>query len=323
MCGSPSTVIINIAVGGLFLRLESLLSEYLLEIQIKNYSTKTIKGYKGNCGRFIEFMRGEFGVSEHYDVKPQHAKAYIKLLHQKGRSPVYMNTILKNIRSMFQYATDEGYLPRNPFEKVSWLREEKSVLVVPTDIEVAKMLNAFKGSNLMAIRDATMLAMLVDTGVRCAELINLVQTDIIGGSIIINGKGRKQRFVPLSPLMQKQLLKYVRVKELHYKDVPAKSDKLFLSSRGKALTTEAIERVVRRAGYIAGVNEMVRMSPHTLRHYFAIKMLDNGIDIYSLARLLGHSNIRTTQRYVTATTDKQILQRTSNSTPLATLLNRS
>lgn len=313
-------MIINIAVGGLFLRLESLLSEYLLEIQIKNYTPKTIRGYKGNCSRFIEFVSGEFGIVEHYEVMPQHAKAYIKLLQMKGRSPVYINTILKNIRSMFQYATDEGYLPRNPFEKVKWLKEEKTVLVVPTDKEVAKMLNAFRGAKLLDIRDATIIAMLVDTGIRCAELINLTQADIIGGSILINGKGRKQRFVPLSPLMQKQLLKYTRVKELHYKDVPAKSDKLFLSSRGKTLTTEAVERVVRRAGYIAGVNEKVRMSPHTLRHYFAIKMLDNGIDIYSLARLLGHNNIRTTQRYLTATTDKQILQRTSNSMPLATLI---
>lgn len=302
------------------MRLETLLSEFMLDIEIKNYTQRTIKSYRGNCGRFIQFVKEEYGINEDYEVKNVHAKGYMLLLQRKGRSATYMNKILKNIRSLFKYSHDEGYLPVNPLEKVNWIKEEKPVLVVPTDTEIAKMLNVYRGSKLLDIRDATIMALFVDTGIRCGELINIMPSDIISGSILINGKGRKQRFVPLSPLMQKQLMKYVRAKELHYMDYPIKSDKLFLSVRGKILTTEAVERVIRKAGHIVNVNEKVRVSPHTLRHYFAIKMLDNGIDIYSVARLMGHSNIRTTQRYLMATTDKQILLRTSNSTPLATLI---
>lgn len=314
---------VNRYSGGLFsMQLNELLSEYLLDIQIQNYTPKTIKGYKGNCRRFIEFMKVEYNIEKLEDITHLHIKGYIKQLHKKGRSPVYMNTILKNIRSMLAYAVDERYIQQSPMDRVTWLKEEKKVFVVPTDEEIAKMLNVYRGSKLLDIRNATIMAMFVDTGIRCNELIELTPADVIGGAVIINGKGRKQRYVPLSPLMQKQLLKYQRAREIYYKDSLYKVDKLFLSSTGKILTTEAIERVVRHTGLEVGVNPKVRVSPHTLRHYYAIKMLDNGVDVYSVARLMGHNSIKTTQRYLTATTDKQILHRTSNNTPLATLLVR-
>lgn len=183
------------------MQLNELLSEYLLDIQIQNYTPKTIKGYKGSCRRFIEFMKVEYNIEKLEDVTHLHIKGYIKQLHKKGRSPVYMNTILKNIRSMLAYAVGERYIQESPMDRVNWLKEEKKVFVVPTDEEIAKMLNVYRGSKLLDIRNATIMAMFVDTGIRCNELIELTPADIIGGAVIINGKGRKQRYVPPSPLM--------------------------------------------------------------------------------------------------------------------------
>lgn len=301
------------------MQLDSLKSEFLLDIRIRNYTEKTIRGYKGNCERFLTFVQREYGTLKVEEVKATHIKQYAKYLQQRERSAVYTNTVLKNIRSMFKYAVHEGYIAKSPAERVNWCREEKTVLVLPTDKEIAKVLNVYNGKTMLDIRNATIMALFVDTGIRCSELIDLTPNSIINSTLIIDGKGNKQRYVPISPLLQKQLLKYMRARDSYYRDRILKSDKLFLSSRYKTLTVEAVERVVRKAGYVAEVNEQIRFSPHTLRHYYAVKMLDTGIDIYSLARLLGHNRIATTQRYVAATTDRQILARTQNNTPLSLL----
>lgn len=301
------------------MELNSLKSEFLLDMRIRSYSEKTLRGYKGNCERFITFVQKDYGIIDVEQVKPIHIKQYSMYLKQNACSGMYINTVLKNIRAMFRYAVTEGYLAKSPADKVIWSKVEKTVLILPTDKEIVRVLNVYNGKKILDIRNATMMALFVDTGIRCSELIDLTPNSIINSTLIIDGKGNKQRYVPISPLLQKQLLKYMRARDSYYKDRILKSDKLFLSSRYKTLTVEAVESVVRKAGYVAEVNEQIRFSPHTLRHYYAVKMLDTGIDIYSLARLLGHNRIATTQRYVAATTDKQILARTQNNTPLSLL----
>ncbi len=103
------------------MQLEALLKEFMLEIRIRNYTEKTIKGYNGNCSRFIHFVKEEFGVTELEEVNHIHIKQYFKLLQQKKRSEIYINTILKNIRSLFEYGISEGYCNNNPCKKVKWL----------------------------------------------------------------------------------------------------------------------------------------------------------------------------------------------------------
>lgn len=99
---------------------------------------------------------------------------------------------------------------------------------------------------------------------------------------------------------------------LHY-------DNYFLSYRNKLLTTEAVERIVRLCGEKANVNKNIRCSPHTCRHYFAQAQLRNGLDVYSLSRLLGHENVIITKRYLQGLKDKEVLELGMKSSPLMNL----
>lgn len=113
--------------------LEDDIKEYVYEIQIRNYTSRTIKGYKNNVLRFSQFIKNQLEVTELEEVSPAHIKQYLNSLKEKGRSPVYINTILKNLRTFFQYCYEEGY-SMNIAKKVIWLKEKRIVILTFTDI---------------------------------------------------------------------------------------------------------------------------------------------------------------------------------------------
>jgi len=166
------------------------------------------------------------------------------------------------------------------------------------DEEVIRMLDVYKERTFISIRNRCIMAMLFDTGIRKLELCTLGILDVKDIVIYIKGKGRKERIVPISPMLKKILIKYERVREEYIKDSIVREDAYFLSFRGKRKTGEAVERVVKMCGAAAKIRSDIRCSPHTCRHYFAQAQLRNGLDVYSLSRLLGHENITITKRYL-------------------------
>ena len=130
------------------------------------------------------------------------------------------------------------------------------------------------------------------------------------------GKGRKERVIPISPYLKKVMIKYERIKECYLSDDILNYDNYFLSSRNKPLTTEAIQRIVKLAGQGANVRKEIRCSPHTCRHYYAQAQLKNGLDVYSLSRLLGHESIVITKRYLEGIKDTEVLELGVKSSPL-------
>ena len=159
---------------------------------------------------------------------------------------------------------------------------------------------------------------LFDTGIRVAELINMMPEQIQDGYFIIHGKGRKERVVPLSPFVAKWLGKYMAVRKSHF-EYKFAANNVFLSKNGKPLTEEGISKFLKSTAKAVNVNPNVRVSPHTLRHTFAQQQLKNGIDLYSLSRLLGHTNISITQRYLNSMEDAHILSAASQTGVLANL----
>lgn len=292
--------------------------EYIYEIQIRNYTSRTIKGYKNNILRFSQYVKNECNTTELEEVTPAHIKKYLNSLKEKGRSPVYINTILKNLRSFFQYCFEEGYC-MNIARKVIWLKEKKTVIATFTDTEVKKMLEYWKFSSYLHARNRCIMAVLFDTGIRNFELCELSKLDVRETIIHIMGKGRKERIVPISPYLKKIMIKYERVRDAYLSDDILHYNNYFLSSRNKPLTTEAIERVVKLAGEGANVRKDIRCSPHTCRHYFAQAQLRNGLDVYSLSRLLGHENISITKRYLQGLKDSEVLELGVKTSPLMNL----
>lgn len=300
-------------------KLNDILEEFILELTIRNYTERTIKGYRNNNLRFFKYLKEKFEIDQLEDIKPLHIRDYMKYLKDLGRSAVYMNTILKNIRAFLKYCEEEEYIETNPSKKVKWNREEKTLIKTFNDKEVVKMINSWNYKSYYNARNKAIIATLIDTGIRNFELCNLKVTDVRKSVLRVMGKGNKERYVPISPFLKKGLLRYERIRENYIKDKNLVDDNYFLSYRCRALTGEAVERVVKITGNKANVRKEIRCSPHTFRHYYAHKQLQNGLDVYSLSRLLGHSNIQITKEYLRGLNDEVIMEMSIKTSPLMNL----
>ena len=157
--------------------------------------------------------------------------------------------------------------------------------------------------------------MLIDTGIRLSELTNMTLEQLKADYLIIRGKGDKERVVPKSPLLGKWLIKYLAVRQSYFA-YRVISDTVFLSKNGKILTSTMIDRIVKDAGKACNVASDIRVSAHTFRHTYAQYQLKNGLDIYSLSRLLGHENISITQTYLNGMRDSEVLEQAQHTSPL-------
>lgn len=298
--------------------LQDVIKEFIFEIKLRNYSERTIKGYKNNILKFARYMKNEFEIVEIEEISHVHIKSYLNFLKGNGLTEVYINTILKNLRSFYKYCFTEGYC-LNVALKVGWLRERKAIIKTFSDDEIRKMMDVYNYSSYIHARNKCIMAILIDTGIRNFELCQLKITDIRETVIYIMGKGKKERVVPISPYLKKIMIKYERIREGYLKNNILHYDNYFLSYRNKPLTTEAVERIVRLCGEKANVNKNIRCSPHTCKHYFAQAQLRNGLDVYSLSRLLGHENVTITKRYLQELKDKEVLELGMKSSPLMNL----
>lgn len=302
--------------GVIFMELKDILSEFVFNCEVKNFSKRTIKSYRNNNALFHNYVLKEFNIIELEQIKPMHIKKYFKFLLQKGCKPTYANGILKTLRAFFKYCAEEEYLDENPCLKVAWQREGKVLINTFIDTEIVNMLNAYRFTNYLNARNKMLVAFLIDTGARNNETCTLLNGDIKDRVILLRGKGNKQRQVSISPLLKKYMIRYERIKEFYFKDKIVKVNNYFLSNTGLPLTPETIERVVREAGKIAGVRDEIRCSPHTIRHWHAQEQLRNGLDVYSLSRLLGHENISITKRYLQSIKDEDIINLSLKTSPL-------
>ena len=289
------------------MEMEWLVKEFLLDCQARNLSPRTISGYKMQLGYFLHYLSREHGVLTLEGMKPTHLRQYIVTLQRKGNKASYINDLIKPVKRICAYALQEGYTEDNPTKRVKNVKEPKVLIHTFAPSEIMGMIQFFHGNDYLDVRNRLILMILFDTGIRISELITLKPEQIKEGYFLIFGKGRKERMVPLGPEVSKWIMRYDVVREKYF-FVRNAQPFYFLSKNGKQLTEEAVCKFMRKAAQEIGVNPRVRVSPHTCRHTFAQQQLRNGLDLYSLSRLLGHENVAITQRYLESIQDTEILQ---------------
>lgn len=302
--------------------LRNILEEFVLELEIQNYSNKTIYTYKSKNLNFIKYLENKHKITKIEDVKTLHVKSYVAGLRQAQRKPTYINSVIKSLQAFYKYSKEENFTQNNPITDVKLLKVNQPIINLFTEDEVIRMINTFKGNKFLPIRNKATLSILVDCGLRCSELLNLKMNDIADNYITIREpKNRKDRIVSLSPYTKKAITKYIKCRESYFINKMLDTDSyLFLSYRGKKLTVEAVERIVKIAGEKANINKNVRCSPHTLRHFYATYALKHDLDLYSLSINLGHSDVSTTSRYLKGLKDKEIVKMSAKSSPLRNLI---
>ena len=295
------------------------LSEFKLECELRRLSPRTIKGYYNNCALCLNFLEQRYGIVDMEEIRAPHLKSYFQYQIEKGLSATYANGVLKCVRAFFKYAEEEGYVRDNTSLRVRWQKEGTVLINTFTDEEVKRMIEAYNEKTYLSVRNKLILSVAFDTGARNSEICNMRSSDIRGNVILIHGKGNKERHVPLTPYVKKLMLKYERVRGHYFYDHPVRYENYFLSRTGKPLTREALEHIFKQASELAKVRSSIRCSPHTARHYYAQTNLRNGIDVYSLSRLLGHENINITKRYLQSIKDDSIVTMAVQSSPLSNM----
>lgn len=203
---------------------------------------------------------------------------------------------LSSLRRFYEYLLREDQIKHNPTTQVDAPRLGRSLPKSLTEAEIEALLNAPDTTQILGIRDKTMLELLYATGLRVSELVNLTihQINLRQGVIRVTGKGGKERLVPIgdeSNLWLENYLSTTRAQLLKN----TVSDDLFPSNRGKAMTRQTFWHIIKR--YTITANIQKTLSPHVLRHAFATHLVNHGADLRVVQMLLGHSDISTTQIY--------------------------
>ena len=159
-----------------------------------------------------------------------------------------------------------------------------------------KVLYSFNSNTYLGLRNYTIVRLFLDTGMRLGELsqLQLMDVNLEDGFVMVHGKGGKDRYVPIGREMVKGLWKYIKTRAT-MEDFQTSS--LFLTEKGRPLTSRAIQLVFKRLDKKINLGN-VKLSPHIMRHSFALAYIENGGDPFSLQRILGHSSQETTSKYV-------------------------
>jgi len=274
---------------------QEMIEEYLIELEIRNYSQNTIRTYKSVIKRFHEYLKS---ISDLYDEKRflRSFKKYIQYLKREkdvSQNYIYLVTVVSKRFLEFHhlYFLDEVHAPKRT----------KSLPKSLNESEVEELINAFDyeleeadESNLIRtktrLRDKLVLTLLYSSGIRVSELVSLFIKDIDfrERTIRIRGKGDKDRIVLFDNNAKELIEEYMAIR-------CSDSDYLFTNRVNVPLTTRYVQVMIKDYASEAGIKK--RVTPHILRHSFATHLLKNGVDIRVIQQLLGHSNLSTTQIY--------------------------
>jgi len=274
----------------------------------RNLSAHTIKSYRTDLVQFLDHI--STGVPAGIAPSPQNVsrdtiRSYLAGLRGSLMAPATVARKLASVRAFFKYLCREGICETNPAMVVA-VPKTGSRLPKFLEVEdVEHLLSMPDSSSVMGIRDRAMLEVLYSTGIRAAELAGLVvrDVDMVGGSVRVPGKGRKERIVPVGSYALRALLKYLRVRHELAGSRRSGSDALWLNRYGGPISVRSVHRLVAKYARQA-LPDRKGISPHTLRHSFATHMLNAGADLRVVQELLGHANLTTTQIYTHVSTER-------------------
>jgi site-specific recombinase XerD len=290
------------------MQLTEAIKGHLLDLKISGASEKHIAEVKREMERFRVWCEKQ-GVMKLSEVSHIVLKGYIAYLQDlrvsdtdsrvslrgKKVSPVTALDYMRKVRSFFFWAEREGYLEGpNPVVRIPKIKVPKLVKPVFTPEQMRDMLEACDVATPLGFRDYIILLVFLDSGIRVSELCAMTLDSVHEDYLLVFGKGSKEREVGISGTTSREVFKYT----YQFRRPHDENEKhLFLSYRGKPLDRKAIWEIIHDAAERAGIKG-VRSSPHTARHSFAKEWLVKGGDLASLSRLLGHTDIQTTQIYM-------------------------
>ena len=282
----------------------------------KNRSPQTVGAYKSDIAEFEAFFRSKDQALDWGTVDSDIIRDWMEQMMERGHKATSVNRRLSAVKMLYRFALSRGLVQQDPAHLVSGPKKERPLPYFLRATEMDRLLDGVEWmDNYKDVRARTLLLFFYTTGVRLAELVGLNNRDVdfSARQVRVTGKGDKQRVVPFGDELEAALHRYMQLRDSTVGD-PGAEGPLFLAMRGGRISRQDVQRTVR--GKLALVTSMKKKSPHVLRHSFATAMLNNGADIESVQKLLGHASISTTEKY-THTTFEQLKQVYTNAHPRA------
>ncbi len=260
----------------------------------KHASANTRSSYIRDLSQFRSWMV-EHGVADLKKVKKDQISTYLNAMTAKGKSPATVTRSAASIKSFYTFMLANGAIRSNPARNVSSVKVERKYPEILTNREVELFLDQPQCVDAKGYRDHAMLELLYATGIRVSELIGLNVDDANpeAGFIRCSGNG-KERIIPLYPTAVKALQDYIKNIRPHLlarPDEPA----LFVNMSGERMSRQGFWKIIKYYQEKAEITKDV--TPHMLRHSFAVHLLENGADLHSIQEMLGHADISSTQIY--------------------------
>ena len=273
----------------------ALVDRFLVHLSVeRGLSPHTIRAYSADLARYLEWA-DRAGVDP-ICISHRQIRRYLAELDRAGYARRTVARRMAAVRSLFGFLVSEGLAPSDPSTVLSSPKVPRRLpKVVPDDV-LAKLLEVPAEPTPVDIRDTALFELLYATGMRVSELTGLTQgsLDLAQGQVVAFGKGSKERLLPLHRTAIERLLAYLRdARPVLAK--PDSSDAVFLSTRGRPLSPEAVRRIITKR--LNATGSAASVSPHALRHTFATHLVEAGADLRTVQELLGHIALSTTQIY--------------------------
>lgn len=288
-------------------RLQDQIDDYLRYSQIeRGLSANTITAYRQDLEEYLNFVVKE-GINT-WPTEANDVDAFLARQRDLNKSTSSISRMISSMRKFYQWLARQNIQKLNPMLEIDLPKKERRLPMALSQDEISRLLEQPDTKKKLGLRDRAILETLYATGMRVSELINLQLQDLHDdlGLIRVLGKGSKERLIPISPVALDWIKKYEeKVRDPLILKAGKDDNHIFLNSRGKMLTRQAIWQMIKKYCQMAQISKDV--TPHTLRHTFATHLLANGADLRVVQEILGHSDISTTEIY-TNLSQKHILQ---------------
>ena len=261
----------------------------------KGLSENTIEAYRNDVKKLYDYLEERKILIT--SVRYEDLLLFMEQLHVLGISARSQARVVSGIKSFFQYLQMERIITADPSELLETPKTGMHLPQVLTVQEVETLIGSFNEGKAEDQRNRAIFEVLYGCGLRVSELVNLKISQVYMDEefILVEGKGNKQRLVPLSVPARKAISLYLY--DRNRLDIKkGNEDILFLNRRGAKLTREMIFTIIKRQCQVCGIHK--RVSPHTFRHSFATHLLEGGANLRAIQEMLGHESIKTTEIYV-------------------------
>jgi integrase/recombinase XerC/integrase/recombinase XerD len=281
--------------------MERLAEEYLLVCRTEGKSHKTLRGYREKLGRFCRWLNGNLG-----DFTLQSVRSYVNQLQRarkyeghpyspvqdEGLSSVTIKGHVVVLKGFATWLYEEEYTEDNILSRLKPPKAARKVISTLSEKEIANILSCIREGTLTGYRNMAIILLLLDSGIRCSELVNIQIDNLFlkDQCLKVMGKGQKERLVPFGDRTTRSILRYLNVR-------PADNgcQSVFLNRNGTPLTENTVKMMFERLAKKAGIP---RLHIHLLRHTMATNYLLAGENPIKLQRILGHETLEMTRRYV-------------------------